>query len=40
VVVPTRSHYEDVVEILCKNHLRRTLGLVDGDLVEVRISIA
>jgi riboflavin kinase len=40
VVVPTRSHYEDVVEILCKNHLRRTLGLVDGDLVEVRVSIA
>jgi riboflavin kinase len=40
VVVPTRSHYEDVVEILCKNHLRRTLGLNDGDLVEVRISLA
>lgn len=39
VVVPSRSHYEDVIEILCKYHLRRTLGLKDGDEVEVRISI-
>lgn len=39
VVVPLRSHYEDVIEILCKYHLRRTLGLKDGDVVEVRISI-
>jgi len=40
VVVPTRSHYADVIEILCKYHLRRTLGLKDGDQVEVRISVA
>jgi riboflavin kinase len=39
VVVPSRSHYEDVIEILCKYHLRRTLGLKDGEEVEVRISI-
>jgi riboflavin kinase len=39
VVVPKRSHYEDMIEIICKFHLRRTLGLKDGDLVEVRINI-
>ncbi|MDD1747785.1 MAG: DUF120 domain-containing protein [Methanomassiliicoccales archaeon] len=39
VVVPTRSHYEDIIEIICKYHLRRTLGLKDGDVVEVRIHI-
>jgi len=39
VVVPSRSHYEDVIEMLCKYHLRRTLGLKDGEEVEVRISI-
>lgn len=39
VVVPKRSHYEDIIEIICKYHLRRTLGLKDGELVEVRINI-
>jgi len=39
VVVPKRSHYEDIIEIICKYHLRRTLGLKDGDVVEVRINI-
>ncbi len=39
VVVPMRSHYEDIIEIICKYHLRRTLGLKDGDQVEVRINI-
>jgi riboflavin kinase len=39
VVLPTRSHYEDIIEILCKSHLRRTLGLADGDQVEVKISL-
>ncbi|HTY47214.1 MAG TPA: DUF120 domain-containing protein [Methanomassiliicoccales archaeon] len=39
VVVPSRSHYEDVIEVLCKYHLRRTLGLKDGDVVEVRVSL-
>ncbi|MCX6652403.1 MAG: DUF120 domain-containing protein [Methanomassiliicoccales archaeon] len=40
VVVPSRSHYEDIIEVLCKYHLRRTLSLKDGDQVEVRISMA
>lgn len=40
VVVPSRSHYEDIIEVLCKFHLRRTLSLKDDDQVEVRISMA
>jgi len=40
VVVPSRSHYEDIIEVLCKFHLRRTLSLKDGDQVEVRVSMA
>jgi riboflavin kinase len=39
VVVPKRSHYEDIIEVICKYHLRRTLGLKDADVVEVRIQI-
>ena len=40
VVLPRRSHYEDVLEVVCKFHLRRTLGLEDGDQVEVRIHLS
>ena len=39
VVMPSRSHYDDVLEILCKYHLRRTLSLNDGDEVEVRVTL-
>jgi riboflavin kinase len=39
VVMPSRSHYDDVLEILCKYHLRRTLGISDGDEVEIRVSL-
>lgn len=39
VVIPRRSHYEDVLEVVCKYHLRRTLGLEDGDQIEVRIHL-
>jgi riboflavin kinase len=40
VVMPTRSHYTNVLEIVCKYHLRRTLGLRDGDQVEIIISLS
>lgn len=39
VIMPTRSHYSDILEVLCKYNLRRTLGLNDGDVVEIRISV-
>ncbi|UCE39656.1 MAG: DUF120 domain-containing protein [Thermoplasmata archaeon] len=35
VVLPKRSHYKDVIEIISKVHLRRTLSLKDGDEVEL-----
>ena len=37
VILPSRSHYSDIMEVLCKYNLRRTLGLADGDIVEIRI---
>jgi len=27
------------MEVLCKYNLRRTLGLADGDIVEIRIRV-
>ncbi len=39
VVVPERSHYENIIEIVCQYHLRRTLGLRDGDPVTVQVSL-
>lgn len=39
IVMPERSHYSDVVEVICQYHLRRTLSLKDKDPVEVRIEI-
>ncbi|HIJ00208.1 MAG TPA: DUF120 domain-containing protein [Candidatus Methanomethylophilaceae archaeon] len=39
VVIPERSHYDDVIEVLCQYHLRRTLSITDGDRVEVRVEI-
>jgi len=40
VVMPNRSHYKNVIELMCKYHLRRTLGLQDGDQVEVIVSLS
>ncbi len=39
IVVPERSHYADIIEIICQYHLRRTLGLEDGSRVEVKVVI-
>ncbi len=39
VVIPERSHYDDVIEVVCQYHLRRTLSISDGDRVEVRVEI-
>lgn len=37
IVMPERSHYSNVIEIICQFHLRRTLSLEDGDRIEVKI---
>lgn len=39
MVVPERSHYKEVVEIICQFHLRRTLSLNERDRVDLRIEI-
>ena len=39
VVVPERTHYVDVIEIICQYHLRRTLSIGTGDRVDVRVSL-
>ena len=35
IVLPKRSHYATVLECISPYHLRKTLGLHDGDIVEV-----
>jgi len=35
IVLPKRSHYAIVLECISPYHLRKTLGLHDGDIVEV-----
>lgn len=39
VVMPLRSHYDDVLEVISKFHLRRTLSLKDGDEVELNLCL-
>lgn len=39
IVVPERSHYTDVIEIICQYHLRRTLSLEDGDRLDIKVNI-
>ncbi len=39
IVIPERSHYKDIIEIVCQYHLRRTLSINDGDRVDVRVEI-
>ncbi|MBQ6547831.1 MAG: CTP-dependent riboflavin kinase, partial [Candidatus Methanomethylophilaceae archaeon] len=39
VVVPERSHYREIIEIICQYHLRRTLSLSEGDDVELRVDL-
>ena len=39
IVVPERSHYEDMLEIVCRYHLRRTLSLTDGDDIDVVVDL-
>jgi len=35
VIMPVRSHHSNVLEVISKHHLRSTIGLEDGDLVEL-----
>lgn len=37
VIMPVRSHHTNVLEVISKHHLRSTLALDDGDLVELTV---
>jgi len=39
VLLPKRSHYKDVLEVISKVHLRRTLSLKDGDEVDLCVML-
>jgi riboflavin kinase len=39
LVFPSRSHYTDVIEIVSRYHLRKSLKLNDGDRVLVRVNL-
>ncbi|MBE6525658.1 MAG: DUF120 domain-containing protein [Thermoplasmata archaeon] len=39
IVIPERSHYRETLEIISHFHLRRSLGLVDGDKIEVKVEL-
>lgn len=39
-IIPKRSHYTRVVELIAPEHLRSTLGLADGAMVEVVVEVA
>ncbi len=37
VIVPARSHYVDVIEVICHYHLRRTLSLNTDDRIDIKV---
>jgi riboflavin kinase len=39
IMVPNRSHYENVIEIISKHFLRDRLKLKDGDVIEIRVAL-
>ncbi|MBE6528274.1 MAG: DUF120 domain-containing protein [Thermoplasmata archaeon] len=39
IIVPERSHYADILEIIAPCSMRRTLSMSDGDRVDVKVSL-
>jgi len=39
VIMPIRTHHTDVLEVISKHYLRNALGLKDGDLVELVVTL-
>lgn len=39
VILPIRTHHTDVLEVISKHYLRNALGLKDGDIVELIVSL-
>jgi riboflavin kinase len=39
VIMPIRTHHTDVLEVISKHYLRNALGLKDGDVLELTVSL-
>ncbi len=39
VIMPIRTHHTDVLEVISKHYLRNSLGLKDGDVVELLVTL-
>ncbi len=39
IIMPIRSHYAEVIEVISKHYLRGALGLKDGDSVELIVQL-
>ncbi|MBE6518846.1 MAG: DUF120 domain-containing protein [Thermoplasmata archaeon] len=39
IIVPERSHYVDILEIIAPCSVRRTLSLSDGDRIDVKVKL-
>ncbi len=39
IIMPIRSHHSDVIEVISKHYLRGSLGLKDGDIVELIVTV-
>jgi len=39
IVIPERTHHENIIEVVCQYHLRRTLSINNGDQVELKVKI-
>ena len=39
VILPSRSHYSDIIELIAPKNLRKSLKLADGDVVKVEVMI-
>ena len=39
IIMPIRSHYSEVIEVISKHYLRGALGLKDGDSVELIVQL-
>lgn len=39
VIIPLRTHYSDVIEVISKDRMRDSIGLKDGDKVQLVIMI-
>ncbi len=39
IIMPIRSHHSDVIEVISKHYLRGSLGLKDGDSVELIVQL-